>query len=82
MADMIYTPKTGKKIVFDCYEDNTKDYHSYWAKMCPHCYRKYRGILGQRADEGGTAGGTCYVKGCTNQADYYIDFSENEVQFA
>ena len=49
--------------------------------MCPHCHNKYRSILGNRADDGGTAQGTCSVKGCENKADYYVDFDKNEVEF-
>lgn len=81
MADMIYTSKRGKQIVFDDFEDNTEEYDSYWVEMCPHCHNKYRGILGNRADDGGTACGTCSVKGCENDADYYVDFNMNEVTF-
>ena len=81
MADMIYTSKRGKQIVFDDFEDNTEEYDSYWVEMCPHCHNKYRGILGNRADDGGTACGTCSAKGCENDADYYVDFNMNEVTF-
>ena len=81
MADMIYTSKRGKQIVFDDFEDNTEEYDSYWVEMCPHCHNKYKGILGNRADDGGTACGTCSVKGCENDADYYVDFNMNEVTF-
>lgn len=81
MTDMIYTSKRGKQIVFDDFEDNTEEYNSYWVEMCPHCHNKHRGILGNRADDGGTACGTCSVKGCENDADYYVDFNMNEVTF-
>lgn len=81
MVDMIYTSKRGKQIVFDDFEDNTEEYDSYWVEMCPHCHNKYKGILGNRADDGGTACGTCSVKGCANDADYYVDFNMNEVAF-
>lgn len=40
-----------------------------------------KGILGKRADNGGTACGTCSVKGCENEADYYVDFDKSEVKF-
>lgn len=80
MKNMIYTSKRGKQIVFDDYEDNTKEYQSYWTEMCPHCHNKYRGILGNRTSDG--AMGTCSVKGCENEASYYADFKLNEVCFA
>lgn len=81
MAYMIYASKKGKKIIFDDYSDNAED-DSYWVEMCKHCHNKYRGILGNRADDGGTAPGICSVKGCENEAHYYVDFSNNEVIIA
>lgn len=78
---MIYNSKRGKQIVFDDYVNNTEEYNSYWVEMCPHCHNKYRGILGSRADDRGSAQGICSVKGCENTADYYVDFDENEVSF-
>lgn len=82
MANMIFTSKRGKKIIFDDYVDNTKEYDSYWVEMCPHCHNKYKGILGNRVDDGASAFGTCSVKGCENEANYYIDFHKDEVTFS
>jgi len=82
MANMIYTSKRGKQIIFNNFGDNTKEYNSYWVGMCPHCHNKYRGILGKRCDDRDTARGTCCVKGCENKADYYVEFDKNEVKFA
>ena len=79
MLNMVYTSKRGKQITFDDFEDNTADFDSYWGEMCPSCHNKYRGILGDRASIG--AMGTCSVKGCENEADYYVDFNKNEVSF-
>lgn len=79
MANMIYASKRGKQIVFDDWVDNTEEYNSYWVEMCSHCHNKYRGILGKRASDG--AMGTCSVKCCENEADYYVDFSKDEVEF-
>lgn len=70
----------GKQIIFDDYTDNTEEYNSYWTEMCPCCHNKYRGILGSRASDG--AMGTCSVKGCENEANYYVDFNEKEVTFS
>lgn len=80
MENMIFS-KRGKQIIFDDYVDNTEEYGSYWVEMCLHCYNKYRSILGNRIDDGGTAQGTCSVRGCENKADYYVDFDKNEVEF-
>lgn len=82
MTKMIYTSKRGTQIVFDDYVDNTKEFNSYWVEMCPQCYQKYRDIIRNKADDGGTAPGTCSVAGCENEADYYVDFNVNEVSFA
>lgn len=81
MADMLYSSKRGKIIVFDDYVDNTEEFNSYWVEMCPRCHNKYKGILGMRADDGGTARGTCSVKGCDNEANYYVDFDKKEIKF-
>ena len=75
---LLFTSPKGKTILFDDfveeYDEDLKKGSPYWAEMCPHCHRKYRGILGNRCDDGGTAQGTCSVKGCNNQANYYVDF--------
>ena len=79
MKNMVYTSKRGRQIVFDDYVDDTTEYDSYWVEMCPHCHNKYRAILGNRVDSGAFA--TCSVKGCNNEASYYVDFNMNEVTF-
>ena len=80
MRNMVYISKRGRKIVFDDYVDNTVDYASYWVEMCPHCHNKYKGILGNRVDDSGACA-TCSVKGCNNEARYYVDFNMDEVEF-
>lgn len=77
--DMIFISNDDKQIVFDDYVDNTFEYNSYWVGMCSHCHNKYKGVLGNRVDDCGS--GVCSVKGCSNEADYYIDFDMNEVAF-
>ena len=81
MANMKFTAANGKSIIFDDFVDNTKEYDSYWATMCPACYNKHKDILGKRAGDKGEASGTCSVKGCQNEADYYVDYDKNEVSF-
>lgn len=80
MKNMIFKSGT-KQIIFDDFVDNRAEYGSYWAEMCPCCYEKYKDILGKRVDDGGIAQGACCVKGCWKDADYYVDFDENEVEF-
>lgn len=74
--NMVYTSKRGKQIVFDDfvkeYDEEYKMDRPYWAEMCPHCHRKYRKVLLGHFDRGGQA--TCSVKGCNNEAAYYVDF--------
>lgn len=70
-----------EQIVFDDYVDNTEEYSSYYVEMCGRCIEKYRKILGDRIDDGDAACGTCSVKGCSREADCYVDFDMNEVAF-
>lgn len=78
--NMKYVSPKGKEIIFDDYTDNRTEYNSWWVEMCPRCYNKYKNILGNRVSKG--AGGTCSVKGCENESDYYVDFSTNEFKYA
>lgn len=83
LKNLVFTSKRGKQIVFDDFCDDYEDDEEnpfVWVEMCPHCHRKYRGILGNRCDDGGSAQGTCSVKGCYNTANYYVDFKPNELK--
>ena len=77
--NMVYKSEQNKNIVFDDYVNNTEEYGSYYVEMCSDCYNKYKDILGNRVDDGGACG-TCSVKGCENEADYYVDFDKDEVE--
>ncbi len=66
----------GTRVVFDDYEVEDD---SCWAELCPACLGKYRKILAGHASDG--AAGTCSVKGCQNEAEYYLDFKKEEVSF-
>ena len=78
MKVLIYTSARGKTITFDDYTDERTEYGSYWVGMCRSCHAKYRGILGGRCDDSGS--GVCSVHGCTNEAEWYVDFSADEVE--
>lgn len=80
MNTMVFTSPRGKKIVFDDFCEDA-EFNFIWVEMCKKCRAKYRGILGQRPDDGGTACATCSVAGCENEADYYVDFKREEVEF-
>lgn len=60
-----------KGIVFDDYGTDS-DGH-YWTEICPQCAEKYKNIITNELDDGGTAYGVCSVAGCNNAADYYFD---------
>lgn len=47
--------------------------------MCPHCHNQYRNILGGRWSDIGEAQRICSVEGCSNEADYYVDFKAEEI---
>lgn len=80
MKELVY-----KGIVFDDYAKNEDG--TYWAEMCVECAEKYRDILTDELDDGGTARGCCSVKGCLNSGDaneklhFYIDFKPEFVSF-
>ena len=78
--NMIFKAKNGNKIVFDDYVDNTEEYDSYYVEMCQDCFNKHKDDIGFRIDEDGACG-ICSVKGCSNEADYYVDFDKDEVEF-
>ena len=78
MTNLVYTSARGKTITFDDFNDEREEYGTYWVGMCPSCHNYFRGILGSRCDNYGS--GCCSVKGCTNDATWYVDFSADEVK--
>ena len=80
MINMVYT-SCKKQIVFDDYVDEVKEYNAYYVEVCEHCRNKHKDILATRVDDSGSPWGTCFVKGCNNEADYYVDFNKDEVEF-
>ena len=59
------------------FEDVEKDEDGHrWSGICQECKDKHN-INDKHLDEGGS--GCCMVDGCPNDADYYIDFPDNEV---
>lgn len=78
MLKAIFKSNSEQKIIFDdfCAEG---EYDTVWVEMCPHCHNKYRNMLGSRCSDVGEAQGTCSVEGCSNEADYYVDFKTEEI---
>lgn len=59
-----------------CFDDFAKNEDGrYWDYICKDCAKKH-GISETLLDDAGQ--GTCSVAGCQNEADYYIDFPEEE----
>jgi hypothetical protein len=50
----------------------------YWSGICKEHVNKYS-LGDDLLDEGGS--GTCGIKGCNREADYYIDFHDSEIEF-
>lgn len=77
-----------KGIIFDDVElgiDTAKRLHSVsdatdeyndWSQVCLHCVNKHN-IPIELLDSAGS--GICGIKGCENESDFYIDFSEGEL---
>ena len=79
--EMVYTAKSGEKIVFDWFSefsDDSGDPVAFWAEICPACREKYKHILTGKY-ESGCACGSCSVMGCSNESDSYVDFALDEV---
>lgn len=54
----------------------TDDKHT-WSQICEKCVHTNH-FEHESLDDGGS--GICGVEGCENEADYYIDFNDNEVK--
>lgn len=73
-----------KEITFDDYTDQRgwyEDCGDYWVCICPDCLKKYKSVFGENRISDG-ASGFCCVCGCgeTENAEYYVDFSADEVE--
>ena len=76
--NMKFVAHNGASIVFDDWNDEVEEYGTYWGGMCQECFNKFKNILGDIVSDGS---GCCSVKGCENEADYYVDFLKDEVTF-
>jgi len=50
----------------------------HWSGICQSCLNKHP-IEENLLDDGGS--GTCDIKGCSGEADYYVDFVDSELEF-
>lgn len=78
--DMKFVAHNGVSIVFDDWCDETEEYGTYWVGICTECFKKYHGAFGRRISSNPSED-ICSVKGCENEADYYIDFLKDKVAF-
>lgn len=77
---MVYS-KNGKQIIFDDFvSGRNKEYSDCYVEMCYRCLNKYKDILENRIDEGSSPYGICSVRGCSNEADRYVDFDISDAQ--
>jgi len=62
---------------FNTFEEHGKVYN-FWSQICTDCVKNNKEIIKTiLLDDCGQ--GICGVEGCTNEADYYIDFPPKEV---
>lgn len=70
--------KTKKaEIEFCDVEDNVAEYGVYTANICRHHHNELRQIPRNRFDDDGQ--GKCSIFGCTNEAEYAIRFTPEEL---
>ena len=77
MKKLVFTAVNGKKVIFDEFTDEREqDYNGVWCGICKDCADKYHEELRGHFDHCGS--GCCSVCGCSNEADYYVDFWRDE----
>lgn len=71
--------KNGITVDFDDYIQKAEEGGGWWTAVCADCREKYASIFGYRLDRGAARNGTCFVKGCWNEVESYIDFEPDDV---
>ncbi len=59
------------------FDDIVNDIHGRWATICRHCVTKHK-FDRTHIDECAAVDEICGVKGCSNVADYYIEFGKED----
>lgn len=49
--------------------------------MLARCHNRFKNILKGHCSDKGDAQGICSVAGCSNEADYYVDFEYADYHF-
>ena len=75
---MIFTSEDKTEVVFD---DFNNDESGCWSAMCVDCKKKYGALMIGKFDNCCAVQQICGVKGCGNEADFYVDFHKDEVRF-
>ena len=65
-----------KKILFDDFQINQEPDMSSWAYVCKNCAKSY-GFNKNNLDNAVPAHAICGIKGCNNEADFYLDLPGN-----
>ena len=80
--NMKFVAHNSIEVFFDdlCYETDDIELGGYWVGICTECFKKYHGAFGRRISSNPSED-ICSVKGCDNEADYYVDFLKDEVDF-
>jgi len=62
------------------FDDYTDDYENgcFWTQICAECAIKHK-FDSNLLDDSGS--GICGVKGCTNEADHYLDIQDNMIKW-
>lgn len=76
---MVYASKNGK-LIFDDFVDDTAKSKTYYVGICTECLIMHSELLKYKHTTPADIG-TCYVDGCQNEADFYIDFDPDEISF-
>ncbi len=65
-----------KNIHFDDFEI---DQYGIWSQICINCHKK--NFISHKIDDYPGSDVICGVKGCANEAEFYIDFIEKNVTY-
>jgi hypothetical protein len=71
-------------VIFDDVNLSDNDDYNDWSQVCEHCVGKHK--LNEQEAKGNcfidrhSGNGICGIEGCENEADHYIDFSDDVLQ--
>lgn len=78
---MIYKTTSGEEIRFDDFHKPTDSYENPCAAICPECRAKYvKELEAAIVTRCPAEGEICGVECCNNEARFYVDFKDEQVQ--